>query len=153
MSICTLPAVLDALRDDLAALPGLAQVQVWTSHPGELTGENILLAAEAVPLEEEPAGLGSTSRFESYTIPCGTWAAVANSTEASIKAARDRVFELYGYVESYMMDAIPQTISSTCRSADITLGEFTQGIYAGSDFNGRWAEVHFTITVEATKIP
>ena len=76
-----------------------------------------------------------------------------NQDEDGIKAARDRAFEILACVEAYLNDAIPQTITTTCRSADLTGGNLSQGLYAGSDFNGRAAQIDFQINVEAQKQP
>ncbi len=153
MSTSSLPSILDALRTALAAYTGLSGVvTVWTAPIGNATGENIILGCEEAVVTEEPAGIGEDERWETITIPCALWVTVPNDTETQIKACRDRVYLLFGYVESYFNDATPQTITSTCRDAQIIQHKLVQGPYSGN-YNGRFAEIDFTVEVEASKTP
>ena len=154
MSTSTVPAVLTALRTALAIYAGLTSVSVWTSWPGEMTGENIVLCSgESMEVEDRPLGIGEDDRDENYTIAGVIWVSYPDGTETEITACRDRAYAIYGCIESYINDTIPQTISTTCRNAEMTGHRLAQGIYAGSDFNGRWAQIDFSIDVEAQKQP
>ena len=152
MSTSTVPAVLDAARTALAAYTGLTAVSVWTGPQGNMHGENIVLASDEIVVAEECEGIGENDRDESYSIPCVTWVEYPNGTETEIKACRDRVYTLFGLVESYFNDATPQTVTATCRDAQVSGHTFRQGLLS-ADVNGRWAQIDFTIDVEAQKAP
>lgn len=154
MSTSSLPNVLDGLCDGLQARADLATVSVWSAHPGELVGENVVLALGPVVVTEDALGIGEDDRLETYSIPCGIWIAkAAPNVEDAIRETRDRVHELFGFVETYLNLSTPQTISSTCLDAQIQGFKLTQGPYAGSDFNGRQAQIDFDIEVQAQKAP
>jgi hypothetical protein len=146
MSTSQLGAVVDAIRAGLAALPGLADVNVFSGVvPVEEAGLECIAFGDG-RLEEVAASMGG-NREETWVIGgelrvLKTW---QGDTESTIKAARDRGLEIFAQVETYLNDTYVGSLPDVqLTSADI---------YSTFVAEGREFRLAFELTIENIKTP
>lgn len=142
MSICTYPAVIDALKTALGLRAGLTGVQIFTAPAGETATSREVIEFEGMVTDELPATMGGT-REETYTLTGGLLVTRAGSGDTVAKAARDRAFTILGEIESYINDNY--AIGGTCLDANLVRFEATQGYGP----QGRVCGIEFKIEVQS----
>ena len=151
MSTSTIPAVLDALVAGLSNVSGLTSVQIVSAPVGLDLAPEAIVFFGAKRYTEESLGMGESARLETYAIEGSTWVAKPGADETAIKVARDQAFAIYACVETYVNSDM--TLNGTCSKAEITGGDLGQGVGMAGQSTGHWAEVNFSIEVEAAKAP
>lgn len=143
-----MPAVFDALTEALIELPGLEGVQVLSGPVGPqdtILHESIFLTG-ALPSVDDPLTEGNYTRSEDYVIDGVVWAVKPGAGEWTIKAVRDRAFELLGEVEGYLRTTAGMTLGGLVMFAQMARKGFAQGIHTNG---GRWCQVDFGIRIQA----
>lgn len=146
--IATAPAFLDEFRAQLAARPALADAEVSTAPDPD---PQLLKAIQFgnVAADEEPASMSpNLRRRETYKVEGLCWRLIeAGANEAARKAARDGVYALLNEVELALR--ADGTVGGTVHYAQLTHADLYQGVAP----EGRWAQLHFTVTVIAYLSP
>ncbi len=130
-AVTTLPGALDALRTALAALDGLAGVNVYTApvEAEALGKECVVLCTEATTSEYEYPTAGMLQAFERYDVDGFIWTSKPGGGETAIKAARDRAYAILEAVHDYLasLTTTAATISAlTVDDARITSATLEQ---------------------------
>lgn len=147
MSTTAIGTILDDLVADWSALSALVGVNVFSGPVpvGEESGLECIVIGQA-SLDESPAAMGGT-RLEEWHVDgemyiAATW---QSTTEATIKAARDRALELFAAVETYIND----TYTGALPDVEITAGTLTPAFTS----EARTCWLSFTLRIRATKNP
>jgi len=140
MSTSTIPAVLDALVDALKAVPGLSGVGVFSGPAGDSGVVECIEIGSEIQITESAAGMGGI-RDERFDVEGSVFAIKPGASEAAIRAARDRAFDLFAEVETYLNDN--HTVGGTCATTDISKGTVKQGYFQ----DGRICSIEFTVAV------
>jgi hypothetical protein len=146
MSTSFIGTTLDSIRAGLVNLSGLSGVNVFSgSVPMEEAGLECAAFGNG-RLNEESMSMGG-NRLEVWTIG-GEIRVVKGwqgTTEATIKAARDRALEIAAEIESYLND----TYTGPLPYVEMTTGEI-EGTF---NPDGRVCSLGFEFTVKAAKNP
>lgn len=113
-----------ALREGLAALPALAEVQVTSADMGKDTAREAIALLDG-ELTQEWAALGRGGKNETVEFDMGILIIKPGAGEAVIQAARARAFELLGIVESYLLG--DPSVGATTRASALFTGRVTEG--------------------------
>lgn len=139
----TIPAFLDAFREQLIARPGLLDVNVWTAEMPEpdCGPKNIqFISAEA---DEEWGALGACRRNDAYSVHGFIRVIVPGAGEETIKEARDEVFRIYAELDAQLMS--DKRVSETVQSARVK--SLSMDALATTD--GRACAIVFQLEVKA----
>jgi hypothetical protein len=146
MTTSYIGSVLDDITDGLAARSGLQDVHVFSGPVSiEEAGTECIAFGDA-RLTDSMVAMGSvkeeTWEVDGELYVVGVW---QGDTEATIRASRDRILELFAEVESYIND----TYLGEFPDAEVTAGELQQNIAA----EGRACRMTFNLTVLGIKNP
>jgi hypothetical protein len=146
MSTSVLGTTLDAIVDGLNARPNLSTVNVFSGAVSMEEAGLECVALGSAELEESPSAMGG-NRLEEWKVYGELLALAAwqGDTETTIRHARDRAFELFAEVESYIND----TYTGSLPDVAVTAGKIDTTF--GPD--GRYCTLGFTLTVRYLKNP
>jgi len=140
----TVPTVRAALVTLLAARPGLADVQVEYTHPGqELQGETIFLGDSRGTAELATIRAGRRTRTETYTLD--VWIEV-NSDGPTAQTASERAWTLAGEVEDQLADDATLGLTQPFWAVIV---EADQSVYVDDAKRGYVARIRVGIQCEA----
>jgi hypothetical protein len=153
--VTTVGTFLDSLREDLAGMPELARVAVYTGPVDHLSigQECIVFAVDPESVSYEYQTVPQLEVWESYDVVGKVWVVKAGSGEPVIKATRDRCLELIGHVHEEL--ALNNTTTAASQAAygvndsRITGWTLEQFVIDG----GRDCRVSFTVHVTARFTP
>jgi cell division ATPase FtsA len=146
MSTSTIPAFLNELVDTLATLEGLQQVTISSGLAGPTVAlEQVAIGAQ-VEVDDQPLTMGG-NRLETYTVSGELIIEKPGAGEDAIRNARDRAFEVYAVIETYLNDY--PTVGGTVTHAQLQRNQVRNNIA----MEGRTCEIDFDIHVRAAKNP
>lgn len=146
MTTSYIGSVLDDITDGLSGRSGLQDVHVFSGPVSiEEAGTECIAFGDA-RLTDSMVAMGSvkeeTWEVDGELYVVGTW---QGDTEATIRASRDRILELFAEVESYIND----TYLGELPDVEVTAAELQQNIAA----EGRACRMTFNLTVLGIKNP
>lgn len=103
MATTSVPAFLDALKAQLEARAGLADVGIYTSPQNEEVTESIEFGYRIAGTQGW-AALGQRARNDDYAVTGIIWKAADGAGEATAKEARDWVYTTFGELEEALRD-------------------------------------------------
>lgn len=101
---------------------------------------------EEVELADEPMTMGG-NRLENYSVSGFLWVEKAGADETVIREARDRAFDIFAAIETYLNDT--PTVGSTVLDADLEANSCKNMMSP----EGRVCVIEFTVRVRAAKNP
>jgi hypothetical protein len=146
MMTSTIPDFLDALVDALATLSALQNVTIASGLAGPTVALEEVAIGYQVDIDEQPRTMGG-NRLETYSVAGHLAIEKPGAGEDAIRNARDRAFEVYAAIETYLNDY--PTVGSTVLDAEIRAGQVRNNIA----MEGRTCEIEFTINVRAAINP
>lgn len=143
MATTTVPDFLDALKAQLEARQGLADVGIYTSPQNEEVTESIEFGFRITGTQGW-AAMGQRSRNDDYTVTGIIWKAVDGAGEATAKEARDWVYTTFSELEESLRDDmhLSDTLVIGCH---LTRADFTQWY----DDRKRMARLEFDIEAKS----
>jgi hypothetical protein len=149
MSTSVVGTTLDAIRAALVLRSDLTGVNVFSGPVSEEEGGTECIWFGDAELIEEPAAMGGNVT-DDWTVDGQAWAIMKpwqDSTELTIKAARDRALAIFAEVEEHIGDTYGE--SASLPTVGITEGTLRQGITP----EGRRCAVDFKIVISNLKNP
>jgi hypothetical protein len=146
MSTSTIPAFLNELVDTLATLHGLQTVTVSSGRAGPTAALEQVAVGSVVEVDDQPLTMGG-NRLETYTVSGELIIEKPGAGEDAIRNARDRAFEVYAVIETYLNDY--PTVGDTVVHAQLQRNQVRNNIA----LDGRSCEIDFEIQVRAAKNP
>lgn len=146
MMTSTIPDFLDALVDALATLSALQRVTVTSGLPGPTVALEEVAIGYQVEVDDQPLTMGG-NRLETYTVSGHLSIEKPGAGEDAIRNARDRAFEIYAAIETYLNDY--PTVGGTVLHAAMQRNQVRNNIA----LEGRLCEIEFDIQVRAAKNP
>jgi hypothetical protein len=126
MATTTVPAFLDALKAQLEARAGLANVGIYTSPQSEEVTESIEFGYRITGTQGW-AALGQRRRGDEYVVTGIIWKAADGAGEADAKVARDWVYDAFGELEEQLRtDPWVNNAVTGDTGAQITRADFNQ---------------------------
>lgn len=147
MSTSFYPALMDALTDGLAACAGLTEVNVFSGLVTQEEAGLECIAFGEAEWNESPAAMGGVVE-ENFTVhgQLRAWQPWQGTTEATIRAARDRAFAIYAEMEGYLAD-------NPTLAGVLGIEPATGDVENSFDPDGRYCDLSITLTVQAMKTP
>jgi len=144
----TIPNLLNTLQERLAARSGLAGVQIVSAPLGpQSTALESIQFGGVVESEQTVASLGNRRRTESYQVHGIIWIAKSGAGEQTIRAARDRAYELFAELEDELR--ADHTVGGTVIRGEIGENALDQGL---SEQGARVARITYILNIETQLI-
>ena len=139
MSICPVPAIIDAIIDVLSGAEDLASVTI-RSGPFDATGVTEVLQLNEIIFEDDQATMGPANRDYDFRVNGVIECTKPGAGETVISAARARAFAIMDIVESTLIDQL------AVEGVDFKDGEIITGKYVGGlADNGHRGHLEFTV--------